>query len=370
MVLEAIARVNQDLGTATVVITHNAAIAGMADRVVRLADGRVAGIERNATKITAQGAVMVTRRGNTKVVPYVSALDRKLLRDLWEMKGQALAIAAVIAAGITMFVTYLSNFDSLQRTLDQYYERERFADVFANVTRAPERLAARIAALPGVAVVDTRVIADVTLDVPGMPEPATGRLVSIPLRTAPALNAVSLRRGSWPDPSRPDEVVASEMFCEAHGFGPGDHVAAIINGRRRTLTIVAIGLSPEYVYAVKAGEIFPDNRRFGVFWMERRALATAFDMEGGFNDVSLKLAKGASPDEVIAGLDRLLEPYGGRGAYPRSLQISAWTLSNELTQLQTFGFITPSDLPGRGGVHPQHRAGARAGPAARADRRP
>ena len=56
VVLEAIDRVNRELNTATVVITHNAAIAGMADRVVRLADGRVAGVERNATKV-AVGAL-------------------------------------------------------------------------------------------------------------------------------------------------------------------------------------------------------------------------------------------------------------------------------------------------------------------------
>ena len=273
--------------------------------------------------------------------PYLRALDRKLLRDLWEMKGQALAIAAVIAAGVTMFVTYLSNFDSLDRTLANYYERQRFADVFAGAVRAPERLATRIADIPGVVTVDTRVVAEVTLDVPGMDEPATGRLVSMPQGGASALNAVLLRRGAWPDPSRPDEVVASEMFCEAHGFGPGDQIAAIINGRRRTLTIVGVGLSPEYVYSVRSGEIFPDNRRFGVFWIDHQALASAFDMEGGFNDVSLKLARDASADEAIVQLDRLLEPYGGRGAYPRALQVSAWTLSNELTQLQTFGFITP-----------------------------
>ncbi len=54
VVLEAIARVNRELGTATVVITHNAAIAGMADRVVRLADGRIASVERNAHKVRAQ----------------------------------------------------------------------------------------------------------------------------------------------------------------------------------------------------------------------------------------------------------------------------------------------------------------------------
>jgi len=272
----------------------------------------------------------------------VSALTRKLLRDVWEMKGQALAIAAVVAGGVTMFVAYLSNFDSLARTLTRYYERQRFADVFASATRAPEPLTARIGEIPGVVAVDTRVVADVTLDVPGLREPASGRLVSMPAGGASALNGVLLRRGAWPDPARPDDVVASEMFCDANGFGPGDQVAALINGRRRTLTIVGVGLSPEYVYSVKPGELFPDDRRFGIFWMHRPALAAAFDMEGGFNDVSLALAAGASRDDVIARLDRLLEPYGGRGAYPRSLQVSAWTIANELTQLQMFGLVTPA----------------------------
>jgi putative ABC transport system permease protein len=137
-------------------------------------------------------------------------------------------------------------------------------------------------------------------------------------------------------------VLASEVFCEAHGFNPGDRVAAIINGRRRWLTIVGIALSPEYVYTVRPGAIFPDKRQFGIFWMSRRALASAFNMEGGFNDVSIATARGANTADVIAGLDGLLEAYGGFGASPRSVQTSAWMLDNELRQLQTFGFITPA----------------------------
>lgn len=272
----------------------------------------------------------------------VSALNRKLLRDVWEMKGQALAIASVIGAGVTMFVTYQSNFDSLQRTRSDYYEQQRFADVFASMTRAPQTLASRIAEIPGVDTVSTRVVADVTLDVPGIAEPASGRLIGIPERGQPALNGLHLRSGRWIDPERADEVLASEMFCEANGFQPGDRIAAIINGRKRWLTIAGIALSPEYIYAVKPGEIFPDRRRYGIFWMGRRALASAFDMEGGFNDVSLSLGRGASEVEVINQLDRLIEPYGGLGAIPRRLQVSAWTLDNELTQLQTFGFILPA----------------------------
>ena len=52
LVLEVIERINRDLGTTAVVITHNAAIAGMADRVIRLGNGRIAAVERNARKLS------------------------------------------------------------------------------------------------------------------------------------------------------------------------------------------------------------------------------------------------------------------------------------------------------------------------------
>jgi putative ABC transport system permease protein len=272
----------------------------------------------------------------------VRALDRKLLRDLWAMKGQAIAIALVVAAGVAMFVAYMSNFESLQRTRAAFFGSARFADVFASLVRAPTHLEARLASIPGIDVVATRVVADVTLDVPGMAEPATGRVISVPARGRPPLNDLHLRRGRWIDPARAGEVLASEMFCDAHGLEPGDRIAAIINGRRRQLTIVGIALSPEYVYAIRAGEIVPDARRYGVFWMERRELAAAFDMEGGFNDVALALARGGSEAAVIAEVDRLLQPFGGRGAIPQRLQASAWTLENELAQLQLFGFLVPA----------------------------
>ncbi len=276
-----------------------------------------------------------------KLPAWIAVLDRKLLRDLWEMRGQAAAIATVIAAGVTMFVTYISNFDSLKRTRASYYQSAQFADVFASVKRAPSATLDAIRGIPGIQTISARVVADVTLDVPEMAEPATGRLVSLPDQGRPILNDVYLRRGRLVDPTRPDEVLASEMFCEANGLEPGARVGAVINGRRRWLMIVGIALSPEYVYAIRPGEIFPDKRRFGVFWMNGRALASAFQMEGGFNDVSLKLVRGASVLDVIARLDRVLAPYGGTGAVPQSLQPSAWTLDNELNQLQTFGFITP-----------------------------
>ena len=234
------------------------------------------------------------------------AIHRKLFRDLVAMRSQALAIALVLAAGIAMYVAYFSTFDSLQRTLANYYRDYRFADVFAGVKRAPLSLLPRILEIDGVTQADLRVVVDVTLDLPGVTEPMTGRLVSMDYPRARPLNDVFLRRGQEPEPTRPDEVLVSEAFADARGLGPGDRIGAVINGRRRDLRIVGVALSPEYVYSIRPGDLLPDPSRLGIFWMERRALGAAFDMEGGFNDVALRLSPGAAEPAVAAALDALL----------------------------------------------------------------
>jgi putative ABC transport system permease protein len=268
-------------------------------------------------------------------------LDRKLLRDLWALKGQSFAISLVIGAGVAMFIMYLSTFASLRLTQATYYDRYRFADVFASLTRAPQPLREQLAAIPGVAQIETRVVVDVTLDVPGLREPASGRLIGIEIPRLPMLNDLFLRSGRYPDPGQSDEVVVSEAFALARGIGAGASIGAVINGRRRDLTIVGIALSPEYIYGIRPGELVPDDSRFGIFWMDGRSLAAAFDMEGGFNSVAVTLAPRAAEEDVIARLDQLLARYGGLGAIPRSLQTSHWYLDNELRQLQSVGLVLP-----------------------------
>lgn len=265
------------------------------------------------------------------------ALDRKLLRDLRHIWMQALAIALVIGCGVAMYVMSFGTLRSLDETRVAYYERYRFADVFASVKRAPERLASRIAAIPGVGRVETRIVAHVTLDVAGMDEPASGLLVSQPERGEALLNLLHVRKGRRIAPGRTGEVVVGEPFAEAHGLGPGDHLFAVINGRKRRLDIVGVALSPEFIYALGPGAIMPDDRRFGILWIGHETLAAAFDLEDSFNDVSLTILRGTSEATVIAELDRLLEPYGTAGAYGRKDHASHWWLSNELTQLDAMG---------------------------------
>ncbi len=272
----------------------------------------------------------------------MTALHRKLLRDLLHLRGQVLAIALVVACGVATFVTTRTAYDSLLMSQQTYYAAYRFADVFASLKRAPDWVAEQIAAIPGVAAVRTRIAFDVVLDVAGLPEPATGRILSIPQRRVPMLNDIYLRRGRFIEPGRRDEVIVGEAFALANHLEVGDSLAAILNGRWQRLRIVGIGLSPEYVYEIRGTDLFPDNKRFGVLWMSRDAMGPAFDMEGAFNDVVLTLARDALEPEVIARLDRILDRYGGLGAYGRRDQISNRFLSDEISQNRIFGTVLPA----------------------------
>jgi len=272
----------------------------------------------------------------------MTALHRKLMRDLLHMKGQAIAIALVIASGIAVFVMMVSVWEALELTRQTYYDRYRFADVFASLKRAPLTLVDRIAAIEGVKQVEARVVMDVTLDVEGLDEPGVGRLNSVPAGRRPRLNDLHLREGRYLEPNRPGEVLVSDAFAAAHGFEPGDSFEAVINGALQELTIVGIAMSPEYVIQLRGGELVPDDKRFAILWMDERELASAFDMEGAFNNITLTLLRGASEEEVIRQVDRLLEPYGGGGAYGRDEQMSARFVNDEIKQLRGNAIISPS----------------------------
>ncbi len=269
------------------------------------------------------------------------ALDKKLLRDVMRLRGVVLAIALVLVGGVSTFIMSLSTYDSLLLTQAKYYRDYRFAQVFASLKRAPETLARRIVHIQGVDKVETRVVAAVNLDIPGFGDPASGQLVSVPDRGEPVFNGVYLRRGRMVDPASDDEVVISESFANAHGFELGDTLSATINGRRKELTIVGIVLSPEYIYEIQPGAVFPDYQRFGILWMARAPLAAAYDMEGAFNDIALSLTANANVDDVVDRLDEFLRPYGGRGAYGREDQLSHKFLAEEFNQLETMATVFP-----------------------------
>ncbi len=272
----------------------------------------------------------------------ISPLDRKLLRDLWQMRSLAAAIAVVMGCGVALFLLSRSMFQSLELTQQTYYERYNFAHVFASLKRAPDSLIDRIAHVPGVAQAQRRIVVPVNLSIPNFDEPVSGRLVSVPDEGQPKLNQLFLRRGSWLTPRSDDEVLAGEAFVDANHLRVGDHISAVINGRQKQLRIVGVALSPEYIYEIKPGDMVPDNRHFGVLWMNEEALSTAYDLDGAFNDLAVTLMRGANSADVIQRIDELIEPFGGLGAYDRKDQISHQFVQNEIDQNKNMGLFAPS----------------------------
>ena len=271
----------------------------------------------------------------------MQAIDIKLLRDFKRLWLQAVAISLVLACGVAILLTSVGMYKALSETRTAYYERNRFADVFAHTTRAPLSLLSEIARIDGVTGIEARIAGDATLDIPGRTRTAVGHILSYPETASPVLNVPLLVTGRFPDPLSTDEVVVNAPFAEANKFTAGDSFSANLRGRKRSLTIVGTVLSPEFIYTIGPGALMPDNAYFGIIWMSERAAAAAFDMTGAFNDVSLALATGTSTATVIDALDTLLEPFGGFGTYDRTTHQSNAFLDAEISQLKGMSAILP-----------------------------
>jgi putative ABC transport system permease protein len=272
----------------------------------------------------------------------MTALNRKLWRDLWRMKGQVFAITLVVMSGVATFIMFISTMDSLNLTRNRFYRDYNFADVFVTLKRAPESLRDKIQAVPGVKQIETRVSAYCKLAISSFPEPVNAGIISLPDGGEPLMNRIYLRKGRLPDPAKDNEAVINETFAQAHSFDLGDRFSAIINGKWKSLTISGIALSPEFVLLMQPAAMSPDFKRFGVLWMSRKALSKAYDMEGAFNNVVLTLYPDAKLSDVLAQIDTIIGQYGGFGAYARKDQISHRLLSGEFQQLQRSSEIFPT----------------------------
>ncbi|WP_240652440.1 ABC transporter permease [Alexandriicola marinus] len=271
----------------------------------------------------------------------MSPLNHKLLRDLWRMKGQAIAIGLVIAMGVMLQVMMSGLVTTLDGTRAAYYDRYRMAEIFAPVTRAPGHLVDTLAAIPGVAQAEGRIIGAALVDLEDKPAPVQAQAVSLPERGDPRLNAIYLAAGRMPDPLKPSEILLLDGFAKAHDLEPGDTLRATLNGTRRALNIVGLAQSPEFLYTAAPGELVPDDSRFGVIWMGHSGMTALFDMDGAFNEAVLRMSRDANENRIIDAVDRILAPYGGRGAYPLADQFSHNFVEQEISGLRDASSTVP-----------------------------
>lgn len=271
----------------------------------------------------------------------MSLLDRKLVRDILAMRGQVITIALVVAAGMAVFISSISTFNSLRAGRDRFYTSAHFPEVFVTLKRAPLSMVAQLREIPGVAAVEPRIVRDVILDWPSAMLPVSARMVSLSHAGDEPLARLHTRRGSPPEPGNTQAVAINEAFAEENAVRLGTNVPVVLNGRVQSFNVAAIALSPEYVYAVTPGKPIPDDRFYAILWVDRSAAEAAFDMTGAFNDVIVALTPGTNPKQVIDELDRLLEPYGSVGAITRSDQPSNRFLDDELNEQKVMSVTIP-----------------------------
>jgi putative ABC transport system permease protein len=258
------------------------------------------------------------------------------------LRGAALGIGLIVTCAVGVFVASVGCYTSLAVSRKELYAATGFADLFVSLRRAPRAIADRIRALPGVTTVEPRLAAELTLELVDVEGPVRGRVLGLREDGGSQLNRLTLRRGRLPAPQARDEVVLDATCAAAHGLVPGDRLSAVLHGRRQLLRIVGVALSPEYIAAVRPGELLPDERHFAVLWMGEAALAAAYDLEGAFNELSLTIGQGASLSDVRTAVDELLAPYGGQASYGRDEQASHRVVSDELEELKAEAMLIPT----------------------------
>ncbi|MGE0762561.1 MAG: ABC transporter permease [Bdellovibrionales bacterium] len=271
----------------------------------------------------------------------MTGLHRKLFRDFRGMGGQIFTIALLIIGGVSVLVSSWSSYQSLQAAKEMFYKEFRFADIFAEVVRAPESVAQTIAHLDGVAQLETRIIKEGLVEVRGQVEPALGRFISWH-GDPQSINLIYLRQGRMPQAASPIEVIVHEAFATAHRLRTGETLRVLIGGKQKDLIVSGVGLSPEYVYALSPIAPLPDDKHFGVFWMRHEDLIALTGMDGAFNSLQIKADHHDSVNELKRQIDVILQPYGNIQAYDRIRQLSNLFVEDEIRQQRVMAIVIPS----------------------------
>lgn len=273
----------------------------------------------------------------------VSALDRKLLREIRSSWGLLLAITSVMAVGVMCFIYTRSAYNNLSLARWKYYAECRMADFWVDVKKAPLAELAAIAELPGVTAVRPRIQFYATVDLERVPAPLNALVLSLPDERAPVINDILLRRGGYFTDRRDNEVIVNDAFARRHHVHPGEWIHLILNNRRQELFVVGTAISCEFVYLVGPGAITPDPEHFGVFYLKRRYAEEIFDFDGAANQLVGTLAPGVEdrPEDVLRRIETRLTAYGVSSSTPRSQQSSNRFLSDEIRGIGVFASFLP-----------------------------
>ncbi len=272
----------------------------------------------------------------------MSVLLKKMLRSMVRNRGQSLAVVMVILCGTSCYIALNSVYRNLLLTRDSYYAQYRFADFEIYLERAPNAALFKLEEIPGVRSVRGRIVQDVNVDIADVPQPRTGRIVSMPEPWGPVLNDVVVRSGRYFERGAQDETIVSEKFALANGIEIGDTVKVTLDGRKHPLRVVGLGLSPEYVYVIRnVAEMIPAPERFGILWVPQDFAESALNMKAACNNIVGSVDDVEAIDGILEQAGDILDIYGVFSKVHRDNQLSNNFVTNEIIGLSVNSKITP-----------------------------
>ncbi len=271
----------------------------------------------------------------------MNKLNIMLFREIGKAKGQFIAAAAVIMAGIVMFTaTYLS-YRNLKNSLELYYEQYRFLDYYAEASYIPQYIVDRVKKIDGVDSACGRISVDVGADV-GEERRITLRIISLPEYRSPVLNRVAVISGGYFNDQVENSCLINQKFAEYNKLSKGGIIKAIIDKRIYELKIDGIVSSPEFIYAMKSADsLFSASENFGVIYIKETTAFELFGFNHCFNQLHIRFSAKADRQKIINRIERLLVPYGFTTGVERKDQLSNNMIENELSELENMAVMFP-----------------------------
>lgn len=264
-----------------------------------------------------------------------------ILREILKSKGQFIAAAAVIFAGIVMFSASYMSYQNLKNSVDSYYEQYRFLDYYAEVQSLSQAAVNEVKGLKGVKDAIGRITVDVGADM-SENKRVTVRLISLPDKGQPEINQLVLRSGGYLSDNDQNSCLVSRKFAEFYRLKKGSKIKAVINLKIHEFNVDGIVDSPEFIYAMKSStEVSPSPEKFGVVYIKESAAKSILGTGAMYNQLLAVFEKGSAEKELVDEVEDTLQPYGFISGTEREDQLSNTMVDNEISELEQIAFMFP-----------------------------
>ncbi len=264
-----------------------------------------------------------------------------LLRMIGQSKGQFAAVLTIIAMGIAVFTALSMTAVNMEKTVDTYYLKSRFPDLFIETEPVPLQDVWRLADINGVKLAQGRICKDVQMVTTNQEERVTLRMITIPEEEEFMLSKLTLLSGRNLSNGQKGALLI-EQFAKARNLLPGDEITIQSDGVESKVPVVGIVDNPEYIYLMEnSASLMPDESNFGVCYISEGFGQQIFGMRGSCNQILIEYQTGIKEEKLIQTIEERLSSYELKQIVKQKDQMSNVIIRQELSQLSSMAKTIP-----------------------------